>query len=141
MSDEDTQSTETAEAVETETVEVDLEAENRDLRAMITHYAPDANIEDLLSNNFSRAGKFIAPQPSASPEPEKKVSNPRTVTRRVPAATDNGQSQTKPRAKAEVGLNPNGNMASVDAFNLATSLQTMTSAERTALLAGVRITA
>ena len=47
---------------------VDHAAENADLRAMLKHYAgADINIDDLMSNNFNRAGRSFHPNRSLNP--------------------------------------------------------------------------
>ena len=141
MPDEQVTETQEPEATEPEAVEVDLEAENADLRAMLGHYAGDIDIDSLIQNNFSRAGKFIPPKQEVEakeePKPKQAATIRKPVTRRVPEGRTT--TEAKPRVAGEISLGRPGNLSSVESFELSKSLQAMKPEERAAILAGVKV--
>ena len=121
---------------------VDHAAENADLRAMLKHYAgADINIDDLMSNNFNRAGAFIPPEPKPQPKQETKTEEPKPAPRRVFTSSGKADKQAKPNIKNTVTLNTaSGNVNTVEAHKIAAELSALTPAERAAMLANVKVT-
>ena len=113
---------------------VDHAAENADLRAMLAHYAPDLDVDVAINDYFNRAGKFTPPTP-ATPEPKPQPNRKRALT------TTRKTSQPKTYVAPTVPLNSqSGNVNSVEAHRIAAELSAMTPAERTAMLANVKVT-
>ena len=121
---------------------VDHAAENADLRAMLKHYAgADINIDDLMSNNFNRAGVFIPPEPQNKPETVSKTEEAPPAPRRVFTSSGRADRQAKPNIKNTVTLNTaSGNVNTVEAHKIAAELSALTPAERAAMLANVKVT-
>ena len=113
---------------------------------MLAHYAgSDVNVDDLMKNNFSRAGTFIPPEPKQEPKADvapaaqNKAKPRRVFSEANPAKTSN---PTRPVAKPTVALNvKGGNINSAIAHKMATELAAMPASERAALIAGVRVAA
>ena len=115
---------------------VDHAAENVDLRAMLAHYAPDLDVDVAINDYFNRAGKFTPPTP-ATPE----VNTKPQPNRKRALTTTRKTSQPKTYVAPTVPLNSqSGNVNSVEAHKIAAELSAMTPAERTAMLANVKVT-
>ena len=120
---------------------VDHAAENADLRAMLKHYAGDVDIDDLMSNNFNRAGAFIPPEAQNKPETVSKTEEAPPAPRRVFTSSGRADRQAKPNIKNTVTLNTaSGNVNTVEAHKIAAELSALTPAERAAMLANVKVT-
>ena len=119
---------------------VDHAAENADLRAMLKHYAGDVDIDDLMSNNFNRAGVFIPPAAQNKPETASEADEAPPAPRRVFTSSGKADRQPKAAVKNTVTLNTaSGNVNTVEAHKFAAELSALTPAERAAMLANVKV--